>query len=67
MRVDSENFLKLFKIHNSDRKILRTTSEEVTRVRNMKNDFDIAKEAFEGKDLVDLYFEFQVGRSYIEL
>lgn len=62
--IDSENFLKLFKIHNSNRKILLATSEEVERIRNVKNDFNQAKTAFSGKDLVDLYFEFQAWMEY---
>ena len=59
--VDSENFLKLFKIHNSNRKILKETSDEVERIKRIKRDFNEATKAFNGKDLVDLYFEFQVS------
>ena len=60
IKVDSENFLKLFKVHNSDRKIVTDTSNEVNRIRNIKMSFDVEKTQYDGNDLVDLYFEFQV-------
>ena len=59
LKVDSENFLKLFKIHNHNRKILETTSDEVTRFRAIKRAFDIERLAYGNKDQVDLAFEFQ--------
>ncbi len=58
--VDSKNFLKLFKIHDSNRKILTCANKEVQRFRELKKQFDEVKGGFTGKDLVDLHFEFQV-------
>ncbi len=63
--VDSENFLKLFKVHNSNRRILLAASEEVSRVRSIKEDFDVARQAFNEKELVDLFFEFQVDTTCV--
>ena len=63
LKVDNENFLKLFKIHNHHRKILETTSDEVTRFRAIKRAFDIERLAYGNKDQVDLAFEFQAYMS----
>ena len=51
--------MKIFKIHNSHRKILQSTSDEVKNFLEKKKAFDEARKAFSGKDLVDLVFEFQ--------
>ena len=59
LTVNDENFFKLFKIHNSHRKILQSTSDEVKNFSEKKKAFDEARKAFSGKDLVDLVFEFQ--------
>ena len=59
LTVNSENFFKLFKIHNNHRKILQSTSDEVKNFSEKKKAFDEARKAFSGKDLVDLVFEFQ--------
>ena len=59
LTVNSENFFKLFKIHNNHRKILQSTSDEVKNFSDKKKAFDEARKAFSGKDLVDLVFEFQ--------
>ena len=59
LTVNDENFLKLFKIHNSHRMILQSTSDEVKNFKEKKKAFDDARNAFNGKDLVDLVFEFQ--------
>ena len=59
LTVDNENFFKLFKIHNNHRKILKSTSDEVKKFSEKKMGFDEARKAFNGKDLVDLVFEFQ--------
>ena len=59
LTVDDENFLKLFKIHNHHRKILKNTSDEVGRFRRMKRDFDVKRQKYGDKDQVDLVFEFQ--------
>ena len=59
LTVDDENFLKIFKIHNHQRRILKYTSDEVSRFRAVKGAFDIEREKYEKKDQVDLVFEFQ--------
>lgn len=59
LTVNSENFFKLFKIHNNHRKILQSTSDEVEKFSEKKKAFDEARKGFIGKDLVDLVFEFQ--------
>ena len=59
LTVNNENFLKLFKIHNSHKMILQSTSDEVQNFSEKKKAFDEARKDFSGKDLVDLVFEFQ--------
>ena len=59
LTVNDANFFKLFKIHNHHRKILKSTSDEVKKFSDKKRAFDEEREAFSGKDLVDLVFEFQ--------
>ncbi|XP_044183213.1 uncharacterized protein LOC114955585 [Acropora millepora] len=58
LTVDNENFFKLFNIHSNHRKILQSTSDEVKNFEDKKVAFDRDKKAFNGKDLVDLVFEF---------
>ena len=59
--MDSENFLKLFKIHNSDRRILKATADEVGIFKGYKKAFDNTKPTLKDrKEIQDLYFEFQV-------
>ena len=51
-RVDSENFFKLFEIHNHhDRNILRSTNDEVKRYTALKKAFDKKRKAYCGKYL----------------
>ena len=59
LTVDSENFLKLFKIHNHQQILLKYTNEEVARFRAIKRAFDIQRQKYGEKDQVDLVFEFQ--------
>ena len=59
LTVNSENFFRLFKIHNNHRKILQLTSDEMKNFQGKKKAFDEARKAYSGKDLVDLVFEFQ--------
>jgi GTP-binding protein EngB required for normal cell division len=59
LTVDGENFFKFFKLHNNHMKILRCTNDEVKRFSAMKKNFDEAIQGFTGKDLVDIFFEFQ--------
>ena len=60
LTVDHENFLKLFKIHNRHRNILKNTMDEVNRFREMKRSFDIERQKYKNeKEQVDLAFEFQ--------
>ena len=60
INIDSDNFLKLFHIHNFNGKILRCVNEEVKRFDDLKKDFDASLKNFDPKERVDLYFEFQV-------
>ncbi len=64
IKVDTELFFKLFKLHNSHRKILQVTAKEVDRFQNFKKEFDTSKTAFTDREKVDLYFEFQVRTSH---
>ena len=59
LTVDDENFLKLFKIHNHQQRILKHTIDEITRFREIKRAFDIERQKYEFRDQVDLVFEFQ--------
>ena len=64
IKVDSENFLKLFAINDGNLKIIKCTRDEVNRIKKMKEQFEQARRGFTGKDLVDLYFEFQAWITY---
>jgi len=57
--VDGDNFLKLFKLNNSNSKILMITAKEVEAFRDLKDIFNAQINAFNDKDRVDLVFEFQ--------
>ena len=57
--VDGDNFLKLFKLNNSNSKILMITAKEVEAFRDLKEIFNMQINAFNHKDKVDLVFEFQ--------
>lgn len=59
IKVDSENFLKLFSINDGNLKIIKCTRDEVNRIEKIKEQFAEARKGYRGKDLVDLYFEFQ--------
>ena len=59
LTVDDENFLKFFKIHNRQQRVLKYTIDEVTRFRAVKRAFDIERQNYEPKEQVDLVFEFQ--------
>ena len=59
LTVDDENFLKLFKIHNHQQRILKHASDEVSQFREKKRAFGIEREKYGEKDQVDLVFEFQ--------
>ena len=49
LTVNNENFLKLFKIHNSHKMILQSTSDEVQNFSEKKKAFDEARKDFSGK------------------
>ena len=57
LTVNHENFVKLFKIPNSHRKILKFINDEVKKFSMMKEAFD-KKKRFTGSDHIDLTFEF---------
>jgi len=63
LRVNDDNFLKLFKIHDNNnpniRKILVDTDQEVQEFQILKNCFDYLRKEYDAKDQVDLIFEFQ--------
>ena len=60
MGVDSELFMRIFKIHNHHRKILAVTRREVDGFMKIIANFNEKKQRYRGNDLVDLFFEFQV-------
>ena len=49
LTIDTENFFKLFKIHNNQHKILKFTSDEVKNFTAKKKAFDQTRKAFSGK------------------
>ncbi len=53
----------MFHIHNNNMKILRCTSREVEKFKTIKEQFDAQWRNFGERDLVDLFFEFQVGNT----
>ena len=59
INVDSELFLKLFKINNNHIKILRETRKEVVRFEKLKRDFFDEKEKYSKDEQKDMIFEFQ--------
>ena len=61
--VDSENFLRMFKINDNNMKILRSTRKEVANFETMKQNFYAQKENFNEQEKIDLVFEFQAWMS----
>jgi len=61
MDVDSEMFLKLFKISNSNVKVMRQVRKEVNKFTLVKSQFNKLKREgrWTQKDLMDMTFEFQ--------
>ena len=59
LRIDHENFLKMFKIGKSERKIILQIREEVQHFKKIKEQFDEARKIYKEKDEIDLIFEFQ--------
>ena len=59
INVDSEMFLKLFKIQNNNLKVLRETKQEVARFEKMKNCFFEELSNITESEKGDLIFEFQ--------
>merc|ERR1719320_1877691 len=57
--VDSENFLKMFKINDKNIKILRSVKKEIADFETMRQDFYHAKDNFSPSEQIDLFFEFQ--------
>jgi hypothetical protein len=57
--IESNNFLRMFKINNKMSKILRITTREVGDFKILKKNFDEARNGYKDKELVDLVFEFQ--------
>ena len=59
LKIDSEKFLRLFKFHESNRKILKVTSDIKDKFKLYKDQFDMQLENFSEKDKVNLFFEFK--------
>ena len=57
--IDSEIFLRLFKINNNEIKILRETRKEVTRFEKIKKDFYVQQKRYNEIEQKDMIFEFQ--------
>ena len=57
--IDSEIFLRLFKVNNNEIKILRETRKEVTRFEKMKKDFYVQQKRYPKIEQKDMIFEFQ--------
>jgi len=58
--VDDSNFLKLFKISNSNVKILRSSAREVEDFKEIRKAFAVQRDAYpSSQEQVDLTFEFQ--------
>jgi len=62
--INSTNFLKFFKINNSNLKILKSVNEEIANFRTMKTCFDQYLDSLSEERLrIDLVFEFQAFMS----
>ena len=59
INIDSEIFLKLFKINNDEIKILRETRKEVARFEKIKTDFYVQQKRYTEIEQKDMIFEFQ--------
>jgi len=61
MNVNNEMFLKLFKISNSNIKVLRQVKREVNRFKLIKEQFNQRRrdKRWNEKDVMDMTFEFQ--------
>ena len=57
--IDSEIFLRLFKINNNEIKILRDTRKEVARFEKIKKDFYVQQKRYNEIEQKDMIFEFQ--------
>jgi len=58
LSITSDNFLKFFKIHNSNLKILKSVGDEVAMFKTINRDFQEQLRIFSPQDKVDLVFEF---------
>jgi len=60
LKIDSDKFLKLFKINDSKLKIMKHVNEEVNAFRDISQQFSkLMHNGFNAKERVDLVFEFQ--------
>ena len=57
--IDTEMFLRMFKISKNNRKILKVMSDIVQRFEVYKDQFNGQRAKFSEKDQVDLYFEYK--------
>ena len=63
LSVDDETFFRLFKIHNNNMKILRSTKKEIELFKAIKREFDRQRPTVEARYKADLLFEFQAFMS----
>ena len=63
LSVDDETFFRLFKIHNNNLKILRSTKKEIELFKAIKREFDRQRPTVEARYKADLLFEFQAFMS----
>ena len=61
--IDSEIFLRLFKINNNEIKILRETRKEVARFEKIKKDFYVQLKCYNEIEQKEMIFEFQAWMS----
>jgi len=59
LSIDSDNFLKVFNIHDSKRIIIQLTNKEITAFKDMKKELIELKALLNKEDQMDLVCEFQ--------
>merc|ERR1711915_267194 len=59
LSIDGEEFFRLFKIHKTNLKILKTTKNQVEHFKAIKRSFDEQRKNFPEEEKADLLFEFQ--------
>ena len=62
--INSEMFMRMFKIHDSNRKILKVTSDLKKRFADYKRQLDEAVKNFPENEKVDLFFELICSQGF---